>query len=575
MNAQSSQAPSLPGFLDRISGIQWVSILFLGWLVQIVPEILPELLQSPMSVVQDDARHHVVWLRRLADPALFSNDPIADFFLSQSPLAYRILYAPAFWFNIDVLTWHLAFLAPLTCLVSTIAIYRFTTHILPTPLQRGLVTLALCTLLTAAFVQGLQRNFSIAVILFAWSAYLERRIFWIGLIFLFGANIYPVAAAVAGTGIAVHLLLPFGSALVFDRRAVLTVAVAGMAAIVGLIPFLLASADAGPTILAAEARNLPIMNGGRSSFFKESFWNVAFCHSIGSGSYIPICIKVNGEAPFLTLGVFLSTVGLGWFTYRYYLLGRGESANQYAQSTLKIALSAVISGSILFTLAHLFAFRFYLPDRYTGPTIGIIFWLSIAMACCAALIQLSSILRALNPTFGRIATIILLAVFLYTFVTREKIGLESDREPELSAFLRQLPSSTVVAGFERYADSIPAFGLRSTYTSIELILPYKINYYNKMRDRVLGLREAILSEDPKTLAEYAARENITHYVTRPGGIPASHLWNSSFPGHSELEGRKIPTGALPDGTECLVAEGRRLVLIDALCLGGTDSANSS
>ena len=31
----------------------------------------------PWGVIRDDGRHFVSWLRKLADPALFQNDPIA------------------------------------------------------------------------------------------------------------------------------------------------------------------------------------------------------------------------------------------------------------------------------------------------------------------------------------------------------------------------------------------------------------------------------------------------------------------------------------------------------------------
>src|SRR4028118_299425 len=47
---------------------------------------------SAEYVVQDDARHHVVWLQQFVDPQLFPNDLISDYFQSVAPNGFKLLY---------------------------------------------------------------------------------------------------------------------------------------------------------------------------------------------------------------------------------------------------------------------------------------------------------------------------------------------------------------------------------------------------------------------------------------------------------------------------------------------------
>ena len=55
-------------------------------------------------VIQDDARHHVFWMHRFLDPALFPNDLIADYFQTVAPLGYVWLYKISAWVQIDPIT---------------------------------------------------------------------------------------------------------------------------------------------------------------------------------------------------------------------------------------------------------------------------------------------------------------------------------------------------------------------------------------------------------------------------------------------------------------------------------------
>lgn len=560
----------VPGIGAGLTGFQWIAIIFGGWIVTVMSSILPDLWHAPYSLVQDDARHHVVWLRRFADPDLFANDPTADFFLSQSPIVYQALFAPAFWLGIDVIVWHLVVLVPLTCLLATCAIFRFLTHILPTRQQQGWVTLIVCALLASTVMEGLQRNFMLTIFLFAWVAYLERRVLLAGLVFLIGANLYPAAAVTAGFGIFLHLIMPLKPIEFTDRRAVLTVAVAAVAGLVGLVPFLLTSSDAGPTLLLEEARKLPFMHDGRTSFFNDSLWDQIFCRSSIRSSFSPICIwTADGEATNLTIATVVLTIALGWMCYRRILLGTINQSKDLARKTARLALSWFIAGSILFAAAYIVAFHLYLPDRYARLSIGLLFWFSIALLICTIILGLARIAGHFIRPIRKPLPVIILALSWFLFVTNvgNQLILETDPEPNISSSLRETPKDSVVAGFDRYLDSVPAYGMRSSFIALELVLPYKPNYFNRMRDRAFRLRDAFTSYTAKDLAAFAKRENISHFLLKPGGLRISVMWKRSFPSLAALDGIQVPMGTTPGGTECVVAFGREVNLVDAACLG--------
>lgn len=553
-----------------LTATQWIAIICGGWVLVILSLVLPDLWHAPLSLVQDDARHHVVWLRHLFDPEIYADDPTARFFLSQSPIAYQALFVPASWFAIDVITWHFLVLVPLTCLLSTCAIYRFTTHFLPTTQQRGLVTLILCMLLAASAMQGLQRNFSLAIFLFAWVAYLERRVFLAGLVFLVGANIYPVAAVTAGFSILIHLITLLKPDGFSDRRAVLTVAVGGLAGIAGLVPFLLSSAGAGPTLLLEEARNMTILQDGRSTFFKPSLWDQLLCRRTGGASIMPICIRSQGDASGLTLATVVAAIAVGWICYRRLLLGSGCRDNRFARQAARVALSLFVAGTVLFAAAYAVAFRLYLPDRYAFLTIGLIFWFCLAILLCTVMLGIAKLAGHLVPPIRPALPLAVVGVVWIAFVANAGGGfsLHKDPEPEISAFLRASPKTTVVAGFDSYLDSIPAHAMRSSFAAIELILPYKTDYFSLMRDRTFRLRDAFATSSAKDISTFAAKENISFFLLPPGELQISGRWTRSFPSLLALEGAIIPLDTSPGGTECVVITGRNVNLVDAACLGG-------
>ena len=565
MSGMMNQPLRVDNFGASLSAAQWIGIIFVAWIIILVTSLSPHIWQAHVPLVQDDARHHVVWLRQLANPKLFADDPAAIFFMSQSPIAYQILYWPAVWLDIDVVRWHLLLLAPITCLLTTIAVYRFCTHLLPTRQMCGLVTLVFCASMADFAMQGLQRNFWLAIVLFAWTFYLERRILLIGVTFLFGANIYPVAAVVAGLGIFVHLVLSAVFRRGLDRRDIIVLLVAGCAGIAGLVPFLASSLDAGPTLLLEEARNHPtFQEHGRSHFFMPSLYDQVFCSRGGRASYVPICLKSAGQyATEATILVVIGTIFLGFLSLRLLFLRGEQDRSKRVTDVLTIALSMGIAGTFLYLISYMFAFRLYLPQRYSSQTIGLLFWFSYSLAITAVLMVAAHFLNRIRPILPKALLVVVWGVFILT--ARGDFGRVTDTERKISAYLRTTPESTVVAGFDSYLDNVPAFANRSSFVAIEFMIPFKSDYFDEMSQRVSALFQVLQDGTPNALASFAEKEGISYYLLRKEKTPLPRLWKSSFPFLETLEAKPLTSGLL-DGVDCVVVTGRYRDLIDARCL---------
>ena len=569
MSKQSDLPIRVPGFGANLSAAQWIALICGGWAIILVWSVHPEIWQTHLSLVQDDARHHVVWLRQLADPEIFANDPAAAFFLSQSPIAYQALYWPAIWLGIDVVRWHFLFLAPLSCFLSTCAIYRFSTHILPTRQMCGLVTLALCTIFASQIMQGLQRNFALAIILFAWTCYLERRPLLTAIVFLLGANLYPVAAATVGFSILIHLLLPLIRFAPIDRLRSACVLAGGIAGVAGLTPFLLNSGNAGPTVLLQEAIHLPIFHpGGRSHFFSETLLDQIFCKRGELSNYVPLCVWWGqGPSSVLAVAATFAAVAAGCIAQRFVFLHGSDKQQELASEFVRIVISMVIAGTMLFVLSYVFAFRLYIPSRYSELTVGLLFWMGIALSAAAVAFLATMFLHKVGAMLSIAVFVVLWIAFIENGIGR--YDLEADSEPEISNYLRTSPKSTVVAGFDGYLDSLPAFASRSSYVAVEFMVPYKTRYFAQMRDRISALKDALMAGSPSELSKFAEDQGISYFLLPKDQHSFPNRWKVSFPDLTALEGRSANI-VESNGIGCVVAQGRAVNLIDAKCLGQID-----
>ncbi len=439
-------------------------------LVWVYTWFAPAVLSDPMSITRDDGRHFVVWLRALADPTLFPDDPIADYFRNLTPIVFEALHWPSVVLGIDVMAWNLLVVVPLTLGVGVLAAYTLIAAIFSDPFQR--IGVLCVTLLSVSWsmAEGLPRSFNAPIVFGALAAYLWRKPIALSFILAFGANMYPAAAVTALAAIGTAGLFGWARFQRFSAAEPLLTGVSILATAAGLLLFLAGANSAGDTVLLEEARSLPIFQAqGRTSFFLESQFDFWVCgHRSG---VLRNCFAL-GSGPALAIYAFALIAG-------GVLIGR-SSASHRAKSAL---LALFIGGGILFFVAHLIAFNAHLPSRYTIASLAVLFPLTLGAVTTALAVAKQRAVRR----FGQAACLFLIIVFAGFVLLTDRRPYLQDDYPEVTNTLRDLPTDTRVAGFHWMTDSVPAYAARSVYVSWELTVPYKRDYLAEMEARAGAL----------------------------------------------------------------------------------------
>ncbi len=555
------------GIFDRPS--HWYALLFAGWGIGVLLAVSPEIWRSSHLLVQDDARHFVVWLRQLADQDLFAGDPIADYFRALTPGVYTALYAPASLLGIDPVTWHFLVVTPLACLLFTVAGFRFLSHLHLTVREAGLATLILCGVLSYAPMDGLPRSFGHAIVLFALVAFLERRILLVFATMAVGANLYPIACIVAGGAMAFFMLdgrSPFVST---DRKAWYAFCAAGVGAVGGLALFLISADDVGSVFTLAQARELPIFEeDGRLRFFRDSLLSQVLCS--GDGGLLLVCIDTGTDAgPLLSLAVTVVVFAAAFVALRLNLRHTQAGREMAAASALavRLAVALVLAGLVLYLASYLVAFRAHLPGRYATYSLGFAFQIAIVIAIMGGI---NLVARALASRV-RIRTVQLAALCVIWPAVFADLAAEPviyrDTEPQISAYLRSTPPDTLVAGFSGYIDSVPAFADRSVFFARELLITWTVRFYDQMEERIHALGTAYTAPLGPETADFLEQNGIDYLLVRRAGVEEPDRWIRSFPDLAAL----AQTNTFVDHSDlirpCVAVRSGAYDLFDAHCLG--------
>lgn len=556
----------------------WLSLMASGWLAAIVIAVSPDIWHSAPLLVHNDGRHFVVWLRQLADPALFAADPIADHFRALTPALYTALFLPAAWLGIDVLVWHLLVVAPLVCLLFTLTAFRFARHIFSSVRLAGFAALALTALLAASPASGLPRGFAFVIVFAALSAFLEGRTLLLCVVLFVGANLYPAAVIVASGAIGLFVLMPvarnrFGSAGSLARLAAV-----GASAVVGLGVFVLQSQQTGGTLTLAEASRHPIFaEGGRAAFFRDSLAAQLLCE--GRGGLLPIgCLGGDGAlgAVLALLAVVATLIG-GLAAHRalFDLADARTGAAGRLEPVYRLLAALLLAGLLLFVAAYMVAFRAHLPARYAYLSLGLVHALAVASLAVILLEGAARLLfggrRLWLRQWAGLATALVAAVLIFAKAA-DRLNLVRDSEPEISAFLRAAPADAKVAGFSRALDNVPAFSSRSVYVAFELLIPYKKEYLARMEARLLALADAYARSTPEAVEVFLADSAVTHVLlARRPRTEIAH-WLASYPVLAPLSESGRFEALRQRLRPCLAIAGRQYDLYESGCLAAPKPA---
>ena len=233
-------------------------------------------------VVQDDARQHVFWMLRFADPNLFPNDLIADYFQSVAPAGYSNLYRTISFFGIDPLVFN-KILPLILGLFTTAYCFGLSLQIIPLPFTGFLSTLLLNQNIWIKddLISATPRAFTYPFLL-AFLYYLSRKSLLpcLATIILLGL-FYPQSVFICA-GILILRLWDWNSnsnsnnknnkiRLSQQKHDYIFCTIGLAAAFFVMLPYALKSSEFAPVITVAQAKQLPeFLAGGRSSFFSNS-----------------------------------------------------------------------------------------------------------------------------------------------------------------------------------------------------------------------------------------------------------------------------------------------------------------
>ncbi|MBA2446670.1 MAG: hypothetical protein H0V51_01450 [Chloroflexi bacterium] len=496
------------------------------------------------GTVQDDARQHVFWMLRFRDPELFRGDLIADYFQWLAPPAYRALYAALSWMVDPFLASKLVspILGGITALFTFLLVRRL--HPAPTAAFLGTVLLSWYVWQYDDLASASPRAFLLPMLAAqVWAIVAGRLVLAVGLTVL-GALFYPTAGAL-GVALLAARLVHFrrGSRRGGSRTAPaeqradwLAFLVAAALVALALLPTVFGATPYGPTVSASEARTMPEFGeGGRNTFFYRDpyrYWLEGYRGGLDLRvrdqlTGLPILFEYAALAALLPMLLLfrprLADVAL--------LSGRS-----------RVLLHLLVASFGLFLLAHLLLFRLYLPSRYVQWSLPLVFAVAAGLALGIVIEALAERLAPTRPAWLSAGLALALGLGLALYPASYDGNFVPDRHPEVWAYLRDLPTDTLVAAVPTEADSVPALTGRRVLVAREYALAYHLGYYGELRQRTEELIDAYYADSPRRLVELAERYGVDVFlVNRAAFDQATYAdaWAGEFAPFTSAVGDKL------------------------------------
>lgn len=526
-------------------------------------------------IIQDDARLHLVWLQRLIHPDLFPADLIASYYTAIQPAGFKAFYSGVAFLGIAPLPF--AKLVPIgLALITTVYLFRVALLLLPIPLSGFLTTLLLNqnVWLKDDLISATPRAF-IYPIFAAFLYYLLRGatlpcLLTLGLQGLF----YPQMMLVSVGILTLRLVQWQGSSLQFSQRwkdyGVWLVAMGLTAGMLALFSHQVLE-QVGRLVTLDEMQTMPEFQlNGRRQYFGVSPWQFVFGGA--SGLRFPLF------PPMIGIGILLPLVN--W---------KSRSAlSTYITRHVEVLKQLFLAALGLFLLAHLVFPSLYLPSRYTFYSFRFLLVLAsgIVLTLLAERVWCWLKLHWQSPVPTRwervkVFFVVLLASAIVLVPAIPALflpcqGWVMGATPGIYKLLAQSPSNSLVATLTPAANNVPAFAHRSVFVAEELALPYHVNFYNVMLQRMRDLVQAQYSPDRATLQSFIETSGIDLWIIDQNFADPDYLAQQSWLINSSMREtvtatmRNLQQGMQPALVQmmssCSLLTEENLNLLDARCI---------
>jgi len=343
----NSRGPE-PGF-GLVKANRW---LFAALAVALIYSLLALRLAFRLPyLVQDDARQHIFWMRRYLDPTLFPNDLIADYFQTIAPVGYKLFYWIFAKLGVDPML--LAKLLPAAIgLVCVYLAFRVFMELLPDPRGAFIASVLICQMLWIKddVISATPRAFGYPLFLLFVLLFLRRSFSLCFVVLVLEGLFYPPAMIISAGLPVLNLIQKDAGRFRFSRVRsdyVFCAAAIVLAATLA-IGFENSAAAYGPIVSAKVARAMPEFKPeGRTSFFQPGmdFW-----------------LK-HQRAGFFPRKVPTPIFWSGVIFFLLYAFGKFPG-RQRTRKAVGFVLRLLLISFGLWTVAHAFLFKFYLPSRY-------------------------------------------------------------------------------------------------------------------------------------------------------------------------------------------------------------------
>jgi hypothetical protein len=376
-------------------------------------------------------------------------------------------------------------------------------------------------------VSGTPRAFLLPLLAGLGWALVRGREVLAGLLVGAAALLYPPGSVVGLALLGLRLLRWTGwrVGLRMERRRWLGMALALGLVAAAVFPVQAASSRFGPVVTASQARQMPEFGpGGRNEFFLDDpvqFWLA----SDRSGLDLRVTDPLLGRVPvLLELAAAAATLPL-------LLLTRRRWATEAAVRPQSVVLVELLVASLAaFFLAHLLLFRLHLPNRYLKSGLLLVLACSAGLGLGILVALFAARLRKLPQGLVANGMVLAIGAWLAFYPAAYATHYVLDEHPTVSAYLRTLPKSTLVAGVSSETDSLASFAGRPVLFSYEHALAYHLGYYREISSRIDAELEAYYSPTYAEAVALADRYGIDIFLVNRrayGRDGAEEVWTSS------------------------------------------------
>lgn len=464
--------------------------------------------------IQDDARQHIFWMQQFSDPELFSGDLIADYFKSVAPWGFTNLYQVINSFGIDIFFFNK--ISPLLIgIVTSIYCFLVCLEIFPIPLAGFIATLLLNQNLWMLddLSSGTPRAFFYPLFLAFIYYLLKKSLLPCLLTIVLEGLFYPQTVLLSAVVLIIKFIAEKNNRL-FYLSGLVTAGVI-------LLIYALKTSEFGNVITVSEAKLLPEFYAeGRNTFFLDNF--VAFWLSAQRSGFFP---REWQYVLLCSFGLILPWLRL--FPDCFPLVTK-------INSNVKILWQIFLAALVMFGLAHLFLFKLHLPSRYSQHTLRILIALidgiNVAILINSFRSWFEQKFTQSQPLIKNFISVGLISLLLYpTYAVQAysyRLGYVEGKSVELYQFLQQQPQDYLIATLSLEADFIPTFAQRKVLVSQEYAIPYHLDYYQPIRQRVKDLIKAQYSQDLTEIQNFLTQYKIDLLLIERNSFQVEYFKNN-------------------------------------------------